>query len=290
MPKKKYFSEEERKAAKKAGNKRYRQSAKGKIAKARSDKKYKQSEKGKIAVKKSGLKYRATEHGKATTTRANKKYIRSEKGKAAHRRFALKNDYKYQRRWKKTEAGKRSNNLAKKRRLIKYPQARLIATQRSRISQVLNSKNSPKKLSTLKYIGCTAIELAAHLEKQFKPGMNWNNYGRDGWEVDHIRPLSSFDLTLEEEKKAAFHFLNQRPEWREDNIKKSDNIIMLKADPNFSQIIFKKLYPSSSKLKDLDDDIKKILKKKDPDLEIGLTVYKKRNGTFQAIVLTPKLN
>ena len=39
-----------------------------------------------------------------------------------------------------------------------------------------------------------------------------------------------------------------------------------------------------------DYDINKMLKKKDPDLEIGLTVYKKRNGNFQAIVLTTKLN
>ena len=75
-----------------------------------------------------------------------------------------------------------------------------------------------------------------------------------------------------------------------ENIKKSDNIIMIKADPKFSQIIFKKTYLSSSKLEELDYDINKMLKKKDPDLEIGLTVYKKRNGNFQAIVSTTKLN
>ena len=65
---------------------------------------------------------------------------------------------------------------------------------------------------------------------------------------------------------------------------------MIKADPKFSQIIFKKTYLSSSMLKELDNDINKILKKKDPDLEIGITVYKKRNGNFQAIVSTTKLN
>ena len=65
---------------------------------------------------------------------------------------------------------------------------------------------------------------------------------------------------------------------------------MNKADPKFSQIIFKKTYLSSSMLEELDNDINKILKKKDPDLEIGITVYKKRNGNFQAIVSTTKLN
>ena len=65
---------------------------------------------------------------------------------------------------------------------------------------------------------------------------------------------------------------------------------MIKADPKFSQIIFKKTYLSSFMLEELDNDINKILKKKDPDLEIGITVYKKRNGNFQAIVSTTKLN
>jgi len=65
---------------------------------------------------------------------------------------------------------------------------------------------------------------------------------------------------------------------------------MIQADPKFSQIIFKKTYLSSSMLEELDNDINKILKKKDPDLEIGITVYKKRNGNFQAIVSTTKLN
>ena len=65
---------------------------------------------------------------------------------------------------------------------------------------------------------------------------------------------------------------------------------MIKADPKFSQIIFKKTYLSSSMIEELDNDINKILKKKDPDLEIGITVYKKRNGNFQAIVSTTKLN
>ena len=65
---------------------------------------------------------------------------------------------------------------------------------------------------------------------------------------------------------------------------------MIQGYPKFSQIIFKKTYLSSSKLEDLDNDINKMLKKKDPDLEIGLTVYKKSNGNFQAIVSTTKLN
>lgn len=76
----------------------------------------------------------------------------------------------------------------------------------------------PKK--KLSYLGCSKIELKEYIESQFKPGMDWNNYGK--WHVDHIRPLSSFNLSVEEERIKAFHYSNLQPLWAVDNIKKSD--------------------------------------------------------------------
>lgn len=55
------------------------------------------------------------------------------------------------------------------------------------------------------------------MEKQFQPWMNWENYGKYngeyffGWDVDHIRPISSFDLTDPEQQKKAFHYTNLQP-------------------------------------------------------------------------------
>jgi hypothetical protein len=47
--------------------------------------------------------------------------------------------------------------------------------------------------------------------------MSWENYGRKGWHIDHIRPLSSFDLTDAEQRRIAFHHTNLQPLWASDN-------------------------------------------------------------------------
>ena len=40
--------------------------------------------------------------------------------------------------------------------------------------------------------------------------MNWKNHGKI-WEVDHITPLSKFDLTIEENIYKAFNYRNTQP-------------------------------------------------------------------------------
>lgn len=70
-------------------------------------------------------------------------------------------------------------------------------------------------------IGCTKLEFVAHIEAQFQPGMSWTNYGRGGWELDHIEPCARFDLTDDEQVKRCFHFSNLRPLWRADNARRA---------------------------------------------------------------------
>jgi HNH endonuclease. len=50
--------------------------------------------------------------------------------------------------------------------------------------------------------------------------MSWDNYGRDGWHIDHIRPCASFDLTDPEQQRQCFHYTNLQPLWAADNIRK----------------------------------------------------------------------
>ena len=59
-------------------------------------------------------------------------------------------------------------------------------------------------------IGCSIEECKAYLEKQFYPEMSWKNHGII-WEIDHIKPCASFDLTNIEQQKECFHYTNLQP-------------------------------------------------------------------------------
>jgi hypothetical protein len=99
---------------------------------------------------------------------------------------------------------------------------RLIVRMRFRLWYAL--KNKKKNYHTLGLIGCTVGELKAHIEKQFKHGMSWNNYGKNGWTIDHKFPLSLIDLNNEEEIKRVCHYTNLQPLWDYENSLKGNRI------------------------------------------------------------------
>lgn len=95
---------------------------------------------------------------------------------------------------------------------------------RSRFNKAI--KNNYKSGSAVNDLGCSIEELKVHLEANFYPdflsmtAMNWDNYGLHGWHIDHIIPLSKFDLTNPEELKQACHYTNLQPLWAKDNLSK----------------------------------------------------------------------
>jgi hypothetical protein len=86
---------------------------------------------------------------------------------------------------------------------------------RTRIRSAI--KNNSKAHKTIKLLGCSIDFLKQHLEKQFKNGMSWKNYGFYGWHIDHIRPCCSFDLSKKSEQMKCFHYKNLQPLWAKDN-------------------------------------------------------------------------
>ena len=105
-------------------------------------------------------------------------------------------------------------------RMVSTRQGLLKNRLRARFHSVLRGKHKPGHC--LKLVGCTLDELIQHLERQFAPGMAWDNFG--DWHIDHIRPCASFDLENPEEVKACFHYSNLQPLWSIDNLRKGTSI------------------------------------------------------------------
>lgn len=96
---------------------------------------------------------------------------------------------------------------------------------RSRInSSIKNNKIPTKKSEHTRDLLCCDWDYAKnHIEKQFLPDMNWDNHGKL-WHIDHIIPISFFDLSDITEQKLCFHWGNLRPLYSFDNYSKNNKI------------------------------------------------------------------
>lgn len=106
---------------------------------------------------------------------------------------------------------------SKKRHLARDPVFKMKENLRRRLHLFLSAKNIKKSTKTFAYIGCTPTQLRLHLESLFIDGMNWNNYGYNGWHVDHIKPMARFDLSDENQIFEAMNYKNLQPLWAQDN-------------------------------------------------------------------------
>ena len=102
------------------------------------------------------------------------------------------------------------------------PQKKTIHLLRKRMRRVL--QRCDKSASTIALLGCTREEFVAHMESKFRKGMTWSNLGigRGKWNIDHIIPCASFDMTDPAHQRRCFHYTNMQPLWAIDNLIKHD--------------------------------------------------------------------
>ena len=64
----------------------------------------------------------------------------------------------------------------------------------------------------------------SYLGSKFESGMAWDNYGKDGWEVDHKVPDSLFYYSTvnDVQFKECWSLSNLQPMWASDNRSKSN--------------------------------------------------------------------
>jgi hypothetical protein len=84
---------------------------------------------------------------------------------------------------------------------------------RRRLNNAL--RNNQKMGSAIKDLGCSISDLKFWLEFWFDEGMNWSNYGnKEGqWSIDHIKPISKFDLTNRDQLLEVCNYKNLQPMW-----------------------------------------------------------------------------
>ena len=115
------------------------------------------------------------------------------------------------------------NEYEKNRRRINYRvrlRYNVSSMMTSRLKRRLLDKGKKSIFNILPY---TIEDLMNHLEKKFKLGMTWQNYGK--WHIDHIKPDSLFHYKSvnDEEFKRCWSLENLQPLWADDNIKKSNH-------------------------------------------------------------------
>lgn len=161
-----------------------------------------------------------------------KKYRKSVKGKEVASRYYQKNKDKIYNKYKEYRQAwalnnedkiKKSRDNRKPRRSARYKERikndvkfKLQRILRDRIKSAL--KRGYKRGIAIRDLGCSIEKLILWLEMKFKEGMTWNNHGE--WHIDHIQPLSSFDLTNPDGFKRACHFTNLQPLWAKENLSK----------------------------------------------------------------------
>ncbi len=99
------------------------------------------------------------------------------------------------------------------------PELRVSAHMKTLIHRSLDGGKAGR--SWRSFVPYTLADLMRHLERQFLPGMTWDNRGE--WHIDHIVPLASFSYASPDdlEFKAAWALTNLRPLWARDNIQKN---------------------------------------------------------------------
>lgn len=123
--------------------------------------------------------------------------------------------------WQSRNPDKSKQYMKKKTSTL---QGRLENTLRSGVHRGITSGSKAGR-RTFAILGYTKKELMSHLERLFKPGMSWSNYGE--WHIDHKIPLAAhiYETPDCDGFKQAWALSNLQPMWASENKKKHAKLI-----------------------------------------------------------------
>jgi hypothetical protein len=130
----------------------------------------------------------------------------------------------------KTNNRFRHNRLKCKDCEREEPISKIIRNVRSRIFSAI--KNKAKH--TIIYLGCNCSDYLKWIlnnDKQY----TFENYGKE-WHIDHVIPLSKFDLTNEQQQLIGFNWRNTMPLSVKENLSKNNKIIKPQVEQHLKKI------------------------------------------------------
>ncbi len=171
---------------------------------------------GKIKIQAAQKKFKQSEKGKEW----ERNYRRTPERIAYKRAHAQRQDQREKRNARKKTIEFKERERLRRKTDINY---RLAINLRNRISIVIRQrfKNKKKGGSAVKDLGCSIEEFKLFIEGRWQEGMNWENYGKSGWHIDHRTPLSAFNLEDRNDFLKACHYTNLQPLWAADNLLKA---------------------------------------------------------------------
>lgn len=139
----------------------------------------------------------------------NKEKVKEQKQEyqSKHKDRYLKNTQE----WRKNNPERERQNRQKytKNRRKTDPDYRLKCLLRGSLNTYIKNENGRKYASVLKLLGCDILTFKKYIERQFEPGISWDN--RKSFQLDHISPCACYDFTIFKDQKLCYHYTNYRP-------------------------------------------------------------------------------
>ena len=104
---------------------------------------------------------------------------------------------------------------------------------RTRIYNCLRHKNKTKH--SVEYLGCYSEEYFKWIFK-YNNKYCLDNHGAE-WHIDHVIPLSKFDLNIEEQQLIAFNWRNTMPLSCNENLSKNNKIIVSQIKEHYKKLV-----------------------------------------------------
>ena len=124
----------------------------------------------------------------------------------------------------------RDNRLKCKDCEREEPISKIIRSVRTRILSAIKKKTK----HTINYLGCNCSEYLKWIlnnDNQY----TFENYGKE-WHIDHVIPLSKFDITNEEQQLIAFNWRNTMALSVKENLSKNNKIIKSQIEQHIKKL------------------------------------------------------